>query len=114
MKTSAILAGAMALSLGLIYDVSPVMAHGGGHHGGGHHGGGHHGGGHHHGGGPHHGGGHNHGGGYYNGGGHHHHHHDDGDFWAGAAIGGLLGHAISNQGDPCASAEYRMNYPGMC
>jgi hypothetical protein len=29
-------------------------------------------------------------------------------------MGGLMGYAISNQGDPCAIEDYRLNYPGYC
>jgi hypothetical protein len=112
MKKSVLIAGAMALAFGILQSTSIAMAHGhGGGHGGGHHGGGHHGGGHH-------------GGGHHDGGGHHggyhstnvnvdYHddgHHDDG-FWAGAAVGGLIGYAAS---DPCNDANYRDLYPGRC
>ena len=83
MKKSALIAGAMALSFGILQSTSAVMAHG--HGGGGHHGGG------------------------------HHHHDDDGDFWAGAAVGGVIGYGIANQDrNQCDDADYRRAYPGIC
>ena len=112
MKKSILLAGVIALSFGGLQGATMAEAHGhgGGHHGGGHHGGGHHGGGHH-GGGHHSGGGHHHHNGHSDG---HHHHDDNNDFWAGAAVGGLVGYGLANDNDPCQDSAYRVSYPGAC
>ena len=121
-KRSTLIAGAVAITFGILQSSSVVMArggHGGGHGGGGgHHGGGGHGGGHH--------GGAHHSGGHHGGGSHHHsvdvHHdvdvdvdyHDDNDdgFWAGAAMGAVIGYGVAN--DPCNDENYRHTYPGQC
>jgi hypothetical protein len=104
MKKSILVAGAMALVVGILQSNSIALAHGfsRGHHGGGYHGGGHHGGGHH-------------------GGSHnvnidiHDDHHDGGAFWAGAAVGGLIGYGAANANDdPCNHPDYRETYPGKC
>ena len=105
MKTKSILvAGAIALALGILQSTSVALAHGHGGHGGGHHGGGHYGGGHR--GGGHHYGGHDH---------DHDHGQDSDGFWGGAAVGGLVAYGAGNGSrDPCNDPDYRNAYPGRC
>jgi hypothetical protein len=103
MKKSILIAGAMALAFGILQSNSIALAHGfsRGHHGGGHHGGGYH-------------------GGYHNNNvniDYHDddHHHDGSGFWAGAAVGGLIGYGAANAAsNPCNDQKYRETYPGQC
>jgi hypothetical protein len=94
MTTKSILvAGAIALALGILQSTSVALAHGHGGHGGGHHGGGHRGGGHHYG----------------------DHGRDSDGFWGGAAVGGLVAYGAGNGSrDPCNDPDYRNAYPGRC
>ena len=109
MKKSTLIAGAMALSFGMLQGATLAMAHG--HGGGGHHGGG---GGHHSGGGGHHDNGH------HNDNNHHDHynnndHYNGGNFWAGAAVGGVVVYGAGNLStDTCQDPDYRSRYPGRC
>ncbi len=133
MKRSTLIAGALALSIGILQSASLAMAHG---HGGGVHGGGVHfgnDGGHHRDARGHYDDGgdyYDDEGGYYGDGGNGHYHetnnggehrhYDSDEFWDGAAVGGVVGYGTGNgtgnglNTDPCAELTYRREHADQC
>jgi len=103
-RQSTLIAGAVAIVLGISLSFSSVMAHGHGGHGGGHGGG-------------HDGGGHNHDHGHDHDHDHDHdnYRYDSDEFWSGPSVNTVVVYGNDNaNADPCTDLNARLNYPGQC